>query len=131
MIVYIEKEHLLDLQCEDLYICNNELNDEYLIISSNDQCSCKKQSVILCKYDHDMCKNRCLLEKKLFIKQNFQANEILVNNQLTNLVLLDKNQLKNNSEIIYICEGNNLPKPIFEHLKNQLNFTDNSTINRV
>ena len=69
MIVYIEKEILLDTQCQDLYLCNNELNDEYLIISSIDQCSCKKQHVILCKYEHDLCQNRCLLEDNLFLKQ--------------------------------------------------------------
>jgi len=131
MILYIEKEILLETQCRDLYLCNNELNDEYLIISSIDQCSCKKQHAILCKYDHDLCQNRCLLEENLFLKQKNQSNEIFINNHPIDIVLLDKNELKTNSEIIYICHGNNLPKPILEHLKNQLTLTDTSSINRV
>jgi hypothetical protein len=132
MILYIEKEILLDTQCQDLYLCDNGLNDEYLIISSIDQCSCKKQHVILCKYDHDLCQNRCLLEdNNLFLKQKNQTNEILINNHSINVVLLNKNELKTNSEIIYICQGNNLPKPILEHLKNQLTLTENLPINRV
>lgn len=130
MILYIEKEFLLNLQCQDLYLCDNGLDDEYLIISSIDQCTCNKQSVILCKYDHDICKNRCLLEKKLYFKQLNQTNEILLNNQNINLVLLNKNELKNNSEIVYICQKDNLPKPIYEHLKNQLTFQETSFINR-
>jgi len=131
MIVYIDKEILLDTQCRDLYLCDNGLNDEYLILSSIDKCSCKTQHVVLCKYDHDICQKRCLLEKNLFLKQKIQTNEIFINNHPINIVLLDKNELKNNSEIVYIYQGNNLPKPILEHLKNQFNFTDNLSINRV
>lgn len=132
MIVYIEKEILLDSQCRDLYLCNNDLNNnEYLIISSNDQCCCKKQKAILCKSDHDLCSKRCLEENNLFIKQKNQFNEIFINNSLINIVLLDKNQLENNSEIIFISHGNNLPQPIYQHLKNKLTHTDSITINRV
>jgi hypothetical protein len=131
MILYIERDILLDTQCRDLYICANGLNDEYLILSSIDQCSCAKQHVVLCKYDHDVCENQCLLEKNLFFKQKTQSHEILMNNQPINLVLLDKNELKNNAEIVYICQGNNLPKPILEHLKNQFTSTNNSPTNRV
>jgi hypothetical protein len=125
MILYIEKDILLDTQCRDLYLCDNGLNDEYLIISSIDQCCCKTKHIILCKYDHDICSKRCLLENNLLIKQKNQTNEIFINNYPVNIVLLDKNELKNNSEIVYICQGNNLPKPILEHLKNQFTFTDN------
>jgi hypothetical protein len=131
MIVYIEQEILLDTQCRDLYLCNNELNDEYLIISSIDQCSCKKQRVILCKYEHDQCENRCLIDNDLFLKQKSQSNEILINNHPINVVLLENNELKNNAEIVYICQENNLPKSIYQHLKNQLTLIDPSPINRV
>ena len=131
MIIYIEREILSGTQCRDLHLCHNELNNEYLIISSTDQCTCKKQQAILCKYDHDLCQNRCLSENNLLIKQKNQSNELLINNSSTNVVLLDKNELKDNSEIVYICHGNNLPKPIFEHLKNSLTHTDISSINRV
>jgi hypothetical protein len=130
MIVYIEKDILLDTQCRDLYLCDNDLNNEYLLISSIDQCSCKKQQVILCKSDHDVCENRCLTENRLFVKQKNQFNEIMIKNSLTNVVLLDKNQLENNSEMIFICHGDNLPKPIFEHLKNKFTATDNSILNQ-
>jgi hypothetical protein len=127
MILYIEREILSDTQCQDLYLCNNGMNNEYLIISSIDQCSCKKQQAILCKYDHDLCQNRCLSEQILFIKQKTQSNDILINDCLTNIVLLEKNELENNSEIIQICHGNNLPKAILEHLKNKLTYTNISS----
>lgn len=130
MIIYIEQEILLDTQCRDLYICDNELNDEYLINSSYDQCSCKKRSIILCKYNHDQCEKRCLLENNLFFKQkSTQSNEILFNNHSINVVILEKNELKTNAEILYICQKDNLPKSIFEHLKNQLTFTEIPLIN--
>jgi hypothetical protein len=121
----------LDTQCRDLYLCNNELNDEYLIISTTDQCSCKKQHVVLCKYEHDQCQNRCLIGNDLFLKQKFQSNEILINNQAINIVFLENNELKNNAEIVYICQETNLPKSIYAHLKNQLKLTDPPSINRV
>ncbi|CAF1458897.1 unnamed protein product [Rotaria sordida] len=129
MILYIEREILLDTKCQDLYLCNNELNNEYLLISSSNKCLCKKQQAILCKYDHDLCQNRCLIEHNLLIKQKNQSNHILINDNPTNVVLLDKNELENNSEIVYICHKNNLPQPIFEHLENQLNYTNNSSTN--
>ncbi|CAF3866811.1 unnamed protein product [Rotaria sordida] len=129
MILYIEREILLDTKCQDLYLCNNELNNEYLLISSSNKCLCKKQQAILCKYDHDLCQNRCLIEHNLLVKQKNQSNHILINDNPTNVVLLDKNELENNSEIVYICHKNNLPQPIFEHLENQLNHTNNSSTN--
>ena len=131
MIVYIEREILLDAQCRELYLCDNALNDEYLIISSAEQCSCKKRRVVLCQYDHDHCEKRCSSESSFFLKRNNQANEIFLNNQPINVVLLEKDELQNNAEIVYICEASNLPKAILEHLKNQLTFTEISFSNRV
>ena len=131
MILHIEQEILLDLQCRDLYLCNNDLNDEYLVIPSSNQCSCKKQQAILCKSDHDTCQKRCLLENILFIKQKNQSNNILINNYPTKVVLLTQNELEDNREIVYICHGNNLPRLIGDHLTNQLNCVNNLSINRV
>ncbi|CAF3929773.1 unnamed protein product [Adineta steineri] len=127
MILYIEKEILLDTHCQDLYLCDTGVNNEYLVTSSIDQCSCKKQQAILCKYDHDLCQNRCLSEQNLYIKQNNESNEILINNHSTNVILLEKNELEYNSEIVYICDRNNLPKPILEHLNNKLTYTKNNS----
>ncbi|CAF3681392.1 unnamed protein product [Rotaria sp. Silwood1] len=129
MILYIEQEILLDTKCQDLYLCTNGLNNEYLLISSSNQCSCQKQQAILCKYNHDLCQNRCLSEHILLIKQKNQTNNIFINDNPTNVVLLNKNELANNSEIVYICHENNLPKPILEHLKNQLTYTNNLPTN--
>ena len=90
MIIYLEREIFFDNQCRNLYLCNNQLTDEYFLLSSIDQCSCKKQKIVLCKNDHD----RCLAGEKLFLKQKSQTNEILMDNQVFNVVLLGKNELK-------------------------------------
>ncbi|UJR31135.1 hypothetical protein I4U23_018642 [Adineta vaga] len=127
MILYIEKELLLDTPCRSLNICDNKTNNECLILSSNEQCSCKKQQAILCKSNHDLCQNRCLSENILYIKQHVESNEIFINDCRTNVIILDKNELDTNSEIVYICQKNNLPKVIFEHLSNKLSYIDNSS----
>ena len=131
MIVYIDREILLDEACRDLYLCNPTLTDEYLIVASTNQCSCEKQTVILCKYDHDQCERRCLADNRLLFKQHMQSNEILLNNQPINVVLLEESELQSNAEIVYICEENNLPKAIHEHLKNQVTITEIPSVNRV
>jgi hypothetical protein len=131
MILYIERDIFFDNQCRDIYLCDNDLDNEYLLFLSIDGCSCKKQQAILCKYNHDLCEERCLAENCLFIKQKCQSNEMFINNNPANIVLLDKNELETNSEIIYICHENNVPKPIIEHLKKKLNNVNQSSINRV
>jgi hypothetical protein len=131
MIVYIEQEILFDTQCRDLYLCNNDLNDEYLMISSTNQCTCKKQHIILCKSEHDQCKNRCLADNYIFIQQKSQSNEIFIDNHPVNVVVLENNELNTNAEIVYICQEHNLPKSMFAHLKNQIKSTDLPSINRV
>lgn len=131
MILYIEKDILSDIQCRDLCLCSNGSENEYLLIESSKQCSCRKQQAILCKYDHDLCRSRCLLEQRLFIKQKHQSNNVSIDDSPTNVVLLNKHELEKNSEILYISHENNLPNLILKHLKSQLNYTNNSSVDQV
>jgi hypothetical protein len=131
MIVYIDREILLNTDCRDLYLCQNTSVDEYLIIGSTDQCTCEKRFVTLCKSDHDECEQRCSRENRLFFKRKNQSNEILYDHQPVNLVFLEENELQSNAEIVYICEGDNLPKAIYQHLKNQVIVSEIPSIHRV
>lgn len=131
MIVYIDREILLDGVCRDLYLCHSTSIDEYLLVASIDQCSCEKQSVSLCKYDHDQCERRCLDEDRLFLQRKPLSNEIFFKNQPINVVLLEENELQSNAEMVLICQENNLPKAIHQHLKNQVTMTDIPSVNRV
>lgn len=131
MIVYIDREILLDTACRDLYLCQNTSLDEYLIVASAKQCTCEKRSVTLCKSDHDQCEQRCSKENRLFFKRNTQSNEVFYDHQPVRLVLLEENELQSNAEIVYICDGNNLPKAIHEHLKNQVIVSEIPPVHRV
>lgn len=131
MIIYVEREILIDNQCRKLYLCENQSNDEYLIRSNVDDCLCKKQTIILCKSIDEQCDKCSSVDNYLFFKQNCQTNEILVNDQVVNVVQLETNELQTNTEIVYICQEKNLPKPIFEHVKNQLNLKEDLSTPRV
>ena len=131
MIVYIDREILLDTACRDLYLCQNTSIDEHLIVASADQCTCEKRFVTLCKSDHDQCERRCLRENRLFFKRKTHSNEILYDNQSVNLGLLEENEMQSNAEIVYICEENNLPPAIHQHLKNQVIISEIPPVHRV
>ncbi|CAF1291277.1 unnamed protein product [Adineta ricciae] len=128
MTLYIESEILFDSHCRDLNICDPGIDNDYLIISSNDQCSCPKRRAILCKSAHDSCRTSCSSEQILYIKQQNQQNDISINNSPANIVLLHKDELEHNSEIVYICQNKNLPKIMREHLNNKLSYTNISSI---
>ena len=129
MTLYIESELLLDSHCRNLNICDPGIDNEYLIISSNDRCSCPKRRAVLCKYVHDSCRTSCSSEQILYIKQQNQQNEISINNSPGNIVLLHKDELEHNPEIVHICQNKNLPKIMREHLNNKLSNTNISSIN--
>lgn len=126
MILYVEREILLDNQCRDVHLCRTDLADEYLLISSSNQCSCPKQSAIFCKCDHDACSTRSRQEKKFFLKQNPTSNKVFLNSAPTNLVLFDKEEWQENAEMIYLSRGTHVPKPLMEHARNRVQRIDDT-----
>ena len=128
MILYVEREILLDNHCRDVHLCRTDLADEYLLISSSNQCSCSKQSAIFCKCNHDVCSTRSQREKKFFLKQNPTSNKVFINSTPTNLVLFDREEWQENAEMIYLSRGTHVPKPLMEHARNRFQRTDDTVI---
>ena len=120
MILYLEFDLFVDQQCRDVDLCCHESSNEYLLISSSNRCACRKQSTIFCKENHRTCFERCQMEKKFFLQQNFQSKQIFLNETPISFVLFDKNILENNVEMIYLSHRKNLPKCFVEHTKNPL-----------
>ena len=131
MILYLERDLLSDPQCRQVYVSDRDLTHGHCLVSSTRQCSDKESSGILCKLDHNICKERCTAEGHVFLQQKFQSNIILVDHSPVNLVLFDQEQLKSNAEIVHICHGNNIPKPLMDYAKQRLHHSSTSSVDRV
>ncbi|CAF0797862.1 unnamed protein product [Didymodactylos carnosus] len=130
MIIYIEKDILLNDQCYYTELCSTENQNEFFVSYSTlinkdnyychtINCSCRKKIAILCKHANNDCKK----QNYLFIYRQVKSNQriyLTIDQQNSSVVLLEDNELDINADILRMCYEKYLPTILAQHSQNKL-----------